>query len=330
MDIIPEEIQSIILSNVDHDWVFVCACVSPGWLRLCTQVIRQRYIGDNNDDKMLSDRILSYTPDILTLHFTGHTKITDNGLRYLTKIAELRIGVNQQFVTAKGIQQLTTLTRLASDVPVCMDIDITTLSNLQSLSMHHKTLIDDHDLSQMTRLKFLSLYGSATISDHGISTLTNLRSINCAATRLITIDGLKCLPQLTHLDLSVNRVISTIGTLTSLTSLRLRSNSCVTDQELMQLTNLKMLDIWGRGLITGKSLSQLTGLVKLDLSHNTDIHDRDLCTLTGLKILSLVGNCMITTAAVAKLPLLQQLDLTGNHMVIDKDLPSGVKIRRDY
>lgn len=172
---------------------------------------------------------------------------------------------------------------------------------------HNKYQIDSTTLLGLTRLQILYAHKCMNVCAGILSQLTTLRSL--------TVDCHKF-------------TLQSVGTLTSLTRLRIRKNPQETLSLLSKLTNLtslvppygrkedcipifpklQYLYLWGDiNCVRNDQLSQMTTLTYLDLDRNTAIQDSSLRCLTMLTHLDLSRNYVITNESISCLTNLTNL-----------------------
>ena len=214
-----------------------------------------------------NDRILAKTVSLIPgLH--PHADITDD-----TTIANyFRI----QLKTGNITLDTTTSLNLSICDMISLPVEITQLTNLQTLDLGHNrlTIVPD-SLGQLTNLRKLVLSDNQlTIVPDSLGRLTNLRKLYLSGNQLtIVSDYLEQLTGLQTLYLSGNELTSvpnSIGRLTSLRKLYLSHNQLtIVPDSLGRLTSLVALDLSGNQLTSvPDSLGQLTGLQTLNLSRN--------------------------------------------------------------
>ena len=89
---------------------------------------------------------------------------------------------------------------------------------------------------------------------------------------------------------------------------------------LKRFSRLTSLDLRSNAWITNEDLEDLPNLISLNLTLNTQITDKGLRMLPNLTSLDLTLNTMITDAGLKEHPNLTSLNLSGNGVITDKGL----------
>jgi Leucine Rich repeats (2 copies) len=123
------------------------------------------------------------------------------------------------------------------------------LSNLTSLNLRSKEIIDIRPLSCLINLTKLDLRNNKIKDLSSLSSLTNLTELNLFQNQITDLSSLSSLINLTKLHLHNNQIIdiSPLSSLTNLKLLNLAGNKIIDISPLSSLTNLKwnkLLDMW--------------------------------------------------------------------------------------
>lgn len=89
--------------------------------------------------------------------------------------------------------------------------DLTTFTNLQSLSLHANHISRIENLHMLVHLKDLDLSSNNISKIEGLDQLVELESLNLANNQISTLDGLSSLKRLQKLVVPFNRIISLQG-----------------------------------------------------------------------------------------------------------------------
>ena len=195
------------------------------------------------------------------------------------------------------------------------------LTNIRSLYLSNDRFITDDTIPRLTQLTLLNLNNNRRIIN--ISSLTNLTSLDLSFSMVGGTSLIK-LTNLTHLDLSVESCIydESLEVLTQLKTLVLGENVDITDNSIKFLTNLTQLNI-NNTKITGKSIKYLTNLTHLEMGQTLGtIKDEDLGDLTRLTYLDLSWNENITNKTLYRLTNIRSLVLARNSNITSSSVKS--------
>jgi hypothetical protein len=148
------------------------------------------------------------------------------------------------------------------------DEGISSLINLQTLSLNAVSGITDNGIKELYNLKSLSLEGIDTIGDISMKSLTNLTELSITGEcSKITNHGLNYLKDsLQSFALWNNSIITDgIGELTNLTELFV-CLAYTSNESLKKLTNLTYLSFENNGKIDINGIRGLTNLIDLSIS----------------------------------------------------------------
>lgn len=274
----------------------------------------------------IADRLLNNLPlvNLRTLKLSAKTNVDISSLTNLTYLRASRYTTNDMIINMTNLVKLKCYDSIS---------EVNHLSNLTSLrAVNNNDTITN--ISNLINLVDLTVPSQVI----NISNLTNITSLCCNH----LIDDITSLTKLTDLELKHNLLpISNISKLT-----RLTTDFNITDDYVMKLTNLTILNSQSRRFLTDlgisnlinltclysesinftdRAYSQLTKLeyiscnqaiVKLpnlkSLNGREHLDDQTLQQLTGLKKLFLNRNNIVTEDGVRNLTNLRSLDITRN------------------
>ncbi len=215
---------------------------------------------------LLNNGIISNTgimrlTNLIELDLFHNTRITNTVLTALINLTtlDLKDSIIGNYSQFKNLTNLKTLT-LSEHI---VDSDIFKLTNLCHLDMFSNENITDNGISTLTNLTYLDLSANfPKITEKGISTLTNLTYLDFGGNNdYTTIDRLSNLINLTHLD--TGNVDVSAGTISRFKKLTYLVTTELTNQTVIQLTNLKTLISYGGFEITYHGIKFLTQLTSL-------------------------------------------------------------------
>lgn len=168
---------------------------------------------------LISDSSVSLLKNLVS--FTvKHPEITDNSLKYLTNLTELRIRTRCDNIT---------------------DIGVFPLTNLTLLEIKKKSSISDAAILRLTKLRSLCLNPARRcITDASLSCLLALNTLQTNYNKDVTDKSLFTLTNLTSLEVSNTNISDcSVSLLTNLTFLNLRADNAITLKALKPLTELR-------------------------------------------------------------------------------------------
>ncbi len=221
------------------------------------------------------------------------------GLEFATNLTELRLG-NNSITDISPLSGLTNLTTLNLETNSVTDISpLSGLTNLTNLHLTGNHITDISFLSDLTGLTVLRLEYNRITDISPLSGLTDLTELRLSGNNITDISPLSGLTNLTRLELpsgitDVPVIVRILSRLPHLTSLGL-SNSNIEDVSalipvLSDLTDLRVLNLFGTGMTDLSPLAGLTHLTTLYLGNNSVSDITPLAELTNLTSLNLWGN----------------------------------------
>ncbi len=230
---------------------------------------------------ILSNRFKNLT----SLDLSFNNCFTGLGITKFTKLTHLNLCENE-LITDSKISLLTNLTHLnLSCNKLITDSGISNLTNLTHLDLCDNTKISSSGISNLTNLMLLSLRsdnkpGNHLIKDSDIAKFSNLTDLDLSGNQSITNSGIERLTNLLHLDCHCDGITETgIANLTKLISLK--SKFTITNEVIINFTNLRNLTLKPQDLVTDAGIKALTGLNSLTIT-NKIITDEGLSHLTNL------------------------------------------------
>ncbi len=205
--------------------------------------LNQLWIDGN---KNITDSGISVLTNLTHLHAYG-CNITDNSLKYLTKLKSLTIA----FVNIFGSTLPDSLQSLSLEGNTNFQAhNLTRLSNLTNLTIDDDTSITDDDCcNYLTNLQHLKLISNETISNRGIGYLTTLKTLELECDDQIT--DISPLLLLIYVDLEDTRVLPhTLYNLRNLRLLAMNGSPDIPVDILSNLTNLRDLMIGTQSKLT--------------------------------------------------------------------------------
>ncbi len=196
----------------------------------------------------------------------------------LTKMVFAKNFVVGYTIKYKHLSSLTNLTYLdircgnSSIEPI-----LPLLPNLKTLILEEHYGIKNDDISKHTNLTELDLTFNTQLTDKCLTPLIKLRKLQLSCTKGFTLKPLLNMKSLEFLYLQDNDVI---------------------EEELMQITTLKILVIGADSELQGYALRTLTNLIELEIEYGMNMSNKDLTMLTNLKHLYLENtrhDCHICT-----------------------------------
>ncbi|AYV83306.1 MAG: hypothetical protein Hyperionvirus5_112 [Hyperionvirus sp.] len=244
---------------------------------------------------LVSDRALISLTNLTCLKIYFTPKITDHGIRSMSRLKVLAIGGRHNY--ASGVDNITNAGIIGLDLT---DLDINnhnsitdeavvTFKNLRSLNIKWNSKITVGVVSTLVGLRSLNISYNDVITDDAVRSLTNLTSLNLFGNKIITVYSLKYLGKLKHLDLGFNPCISGIDfrSVPNLTDLNLNYNSYVNCDHLGHLTRLRALRVYES--ISDRTLRKLTNLTSLTIRGAGALTKKGLISLPKLKMLYLAN-----------------------------------------
>ncbi|CAH8633847.1 unnamed protein product [Schistosoma rodhaini] len=202
----------------------------------------------------------------------------------------------------QGFQDLPTF--IGPNGEITLNIARSGIESIETLPVNINVLILDHNyirrlenLSTLCNLQQLSVADNKLLQMHGVAGLINLTILNLPNNGIVTMDGLAKLTNLRWLNLSGNKlkVIEQLDTNLNLKHLDLSDNYIYELQDLSHLTKLKTL--------------------LLHCNHISTLHDGSRNLPKSLEILSLASNMVSNILEVQELsclPMLTQFSLGNN------------------
>lgn len=207
-----------------------------------------------------------------TLHVGCISKITDDDIKCLSHISQLRLILNDRIT----------------------DSCVKTFTRLEKLNLDNNIVITDDGIRNLTLLRTLKIRSATKITDDAIKRLS-LRSLNLSMNKVITDEGIKGLLQLGKLNLTLNAMITNEGIKDMpLRKLNLSCNNRITNECITRFTLLETLDLSSNEMITDKGIKGLTNLTNLKLEGDVKIGAQGLLALPKLRLLELRSGVSIT------------------------------------
>ena len=198
---------------------------------------------------------------------------------------------------------------------------LSSLNNLEELTIHSQELKDITPLATLTNLQTLYLFGHheavKTIDITPLAKLINLKKIRIWSIKIEDLAPLTKLKNLETLNLLGNQIenIDSLSSLTNLTSLYIWVNKVKNITPLSRLTNLTSLALTKNQIQDITPLSGLTNLTSLSLDENQIQNISPLSNLTNIEGISLHGNPIENFMLLAKSNNLTTLYLPGDEGV---------------
>lgn len=311
---VPDELWLSVLHNVMctpvretkyHGWLFCVATVSKQMAHVSSTLIKELFKGNPGTSLRVMRHLrncaiglrlhkkqpkekLAFLPKMTALNALTLmcTDITDSALSRCTALTSLKL-CGESISNAESLNRLTSLRVLVDwrwyrhhlsdqyDLSYLVRMPHLTSLNLDNLSDPPSRLPALHLFQNLTALALparkptLNGFSYTSIS-FAISTLTNLRSL--APTCYFdddTLSQISHMTWLTELDLSHGGIACTI----------------LKDDQLRQLTNLRILSLVSNREITDDGVSSLTGLQELYCSRESLLSSASVSSLTQLRVL---------------------------------------------
>ena len=194
-------------------------------------------------------------------------------------------------------------------------------SNLEHLTIAHRSVSDLSPLAGLTRLKSLYLGHNAISDISPLAGLTSLRTLLFYGNKVSDISPLAGLTNLDFLNFAGNSIsdLSPLARLTKLDYLKIDSNSFSDISPLAGLTKLETLYLRDNSI---SDLSPLAGLTKLEtlyLSNNSISDLSPLVANTGLgngDTIFLFGNPLDDTSISTHIPTLRNRGVTAHRTIL--------------
>ncbi|WP_294590808.1 hypothetical protein [uncultured Phocaeicola sp.] len=243
----------------------------------------------------------TFTNDILDLNFIaavekrcgdpgwsknadGTVSLTEENLAAMQQITHMDLS-NAGLTSLDGINNFTGLTYLDCSENSLSDVDLSQLTNLQTLIAENSE-IESLNVDNLSELKVLRCRYNK-LKELNVGQFSQLEELDCSGNSLTRLDA---------------------ENLISLTSLKYSYNQGINTLDVGKLINLKTLECDGNG-ITDLDVTALTGLETLRCSYN-DLSELNVGTLSSLKVLAFSGNHRISTVDLSNLTYLEELDLS--------------------
>ncbi len=210
-----------------------------------------------------------------------------------------------------NLQELSIPYNIISDI-----LPLHLLKNLRYLKLCGNQISDVSALSELTNLEALYLNLNQIIDISALHSLTNLKKLWVGSNELHNLEPINSLLNLETLHLSSNNInnLSTLSSLKHLKYLSLNLNPITDISPISGLKNLIELDLWENQISDISPLNSLTNLERLFLSDNQISTISDLCLLKSLKHLKLDGNRIYDISMLSKLKDLEELNLQRNQI----------------
>ena len=193
---------------------------------------------------------------------------------------------------------------------------LSTLPNLQSLSINNTRIVDISPLSKLKTLERLSLVNNRIEDARPLHTLLSLQYLDLSNNKLVTISSLRTLVNLQTLHVHGNSLtnlngIETMAVLNNLGFDRNQISDLTPASHCSQLTVLSGQE----NLLTDISpLMKLTALERVWLDHNQISQLEPLSGLVNLKLLSITHNHVVDLSPIGDLRGLKSLYSFGNRI----------------
>ena len=226
--------------------------------------------------------------------------LTSNRLQLLDSLS---VGVSRLYsnkiISINGIEFCENMTYLNLPVENITDIkSLSDLTKLETIYLYHNYIEDISPLYNLTNLKKLILYSNPITDISGLSNLTKLTELFLWDTPISDISSLSSLINLEVLyidGVGINVNFNSIG-------------------PLKNLTNLKRLEIAGRGISDIKPLENLTELIMLGLSYNSLTEISSVYKMKKLIRLYIRKNKVKNLSGIKNLENLDYLDAADNQI----------------
>jgi internalin A len=240
--------------------------------------------------------------------------ITIKGAQYSTSLTKLNL--SSLGITNADIEPLSRMSKLkmldlSYNHPLSNLEPLSELKYLQKLYSSENRISDLTPLSGLKNLKTLNLFANYVSDLTPLSNMTGLQTLDLCCNPMRDITPLSGLINLKNLDLSEN--LNQISNLTPLSGLINLETLSITNGQissvypLRTLTNLKSLDLYDNQISDLSPLSGLTNLNRLGFACNEVYSITDLRGLVNLKSLTLDNNHITSLAPLSGLTKLEQL-----------------------
>ena len=155
---------------------------------------------------------------VLDLNYAEH--ITDMGLKYISNIKNLKLGINNN-ITDEGLKYI---------------------PNIQNLNLSSNNLITNKGLKYISGISNLYIGRNSNITDEGLKFIPNILTLNLCLNLNITNEGLKIIPNARKLILCFNLNITDEGLrhIPNIEYLNLSFNTKITDEGLKHIPKASM------------------------------------------------------------------------------------------
>jgi len=245
---------------------------------------------------------LSYFPNLISLNVYNNYISSAEAIvtAKLPLIIELNFGSNNQLLSAKPINTLTTLEKLYFEWMGWVDLnDMPDLINLTDLG-----------------LVAMSLFTDEPLNIDGIRNYSNLERLNLASNFIQDYSPLAAIDSLIEVRLAGNDIedLSFFSTLTNVTQLDFSGNSISDVTPLANMAQLQNLNLSSNQISDVTRLAALTQLQKLDLSYNLIADAEQFSNMSQLQYLTLTFNRIEDVRPFSALTQLLRLGLFENRI----------------
>ena len=260
-------------------------------------VSRMDFSGNNLSD--LNGFEFSYFPNLSYLNLYWNYISSAEGLltAHMPSIIELIFGSNNQLLSAKPINTLTTLQKLYFEWMVWVDLnDLPDLINLTDLGFSSMSNQGDplniDAIKNYSKLERLDLSFNLVQDYSSLAAIDSLTYVNLMGNNIGDLSLIPILNSVTHLDVSNNSInnVSPLANMTQLQDLNLSSNQISDVTPLTALAQLQKLDLSYNWIADAAQFSNMSQLQYLTLTFNRIEDVRPFSALTQMLRLGLFDN----------------------------------------
>ncbi len=288
----------------------------------------------NFPDVNFKQKLLNYQP-LIDTNFNGQIDFSEalsiTTLDFTTSQNQFPFTI--QVTNLTGIEYFTNLTTLKLSNIYLSSLNITNLTNLQTLFITNNIgNLNNIILTGLTNLKYLTINQIQSLNSLNLNGLINIEELDISSTALTSLNVFG-LNNIKKLHCSYNQLNEIVG-LSSLSSLEDFScpNNLLTSIDLNSLINLTRLEI-GNNLLTSIDLSSLVNITELNFSNNllisinlssqnnlinlfcggNQLTELDLSNQISLKVLNVYEN-QLTSINLSSLIALQAIECGNNQL----------------
>ena len=199
----------------------------------------------------VTDKGLSYLPEVVSIKLSGCDHISDNGLSYLTKLNTIYLSCRSA-ITENGFKNLSKLSHLKKVSVVWFDFHEEWFEHLQNIETLKVSCFPYFCPDVLDKIGF------DKITDNGLKYLSNIKHSNIENSgNIITDKGLKNLQRVHTIFFPRHNTDKGLKYFSNVNTIYLTNNPNITNEGLKYLTGVENIIVWDCPQITEKGLKQI-------------------------------------------------------------------------